>query len=183
MSLETRRLLLREFVEADAEATNVYERDPEVVRYTSHGTRSLEESRAYIRRILDAANETPRSVYDFALLRKDDMRLIGRCGFRIASHEQREAMLWYVLDRAAWGNAYVAEAARAVLSFGFDRLRLHRFFVDIDPRNTASLRVAEKLGMRREGHFIENALVKGEWTDTIICGLLDREHRANFGQA
>ena len=177
MRLDTERLLLRAFAETDAEAANVYERDAEVVRYASHGVRSLDESRAHIRAILDAARADPRSVYDFAVVRKDDTRLVGRCGFRITSFEQREAMLWYVLDRACWGRGYIVEAARAVLVFGFDALKIHRFFADIDPRNTASLRVAEKLGMRREAHFVENAWVKGEWTDSIIYGLLDREHR------
>lgn len=139
MILETPRLVLREFTEADADDANVYERDPEVVRYASHAARSLDESRAHIRGILEAERADPRSVYDFALVRREDGRLIGRCGFRITSFEQREAMLWYVL--------------------------------------AASLRVAEKLGMRREAHFIENAFVKGEWTDSIIYGLLDREGR------
>jgi RimJ/RimL family protein N-acetyltransferase len=86
-------------------------------------------------------------------------------------------MLWYVVDRACWGRGYSVEAARAVLAFGFGELDIHRFFADIDPRNAASLRVAEKLGLRREAHFIENVFVKGEWCDTIIYGLLAREHR------
>lgn len=178
MHLETERLVLREFTEADAEAANVYERDPEVVRYTSHGPRSLDESHAYIARVLDDARAEPRGVYDFAVVRREDMRLIGRCGFRITSFDQREAMLWYILDRASWGRGYIVEAARAAVGLGFETLRIHRFFVDIDARNAASLRVAEKLGMRREAHFVENAWVKGEWTDSIVFGLLDREHRA-----
>jgi len=173
--LETKRLVLRPFTEDDANAANTYERDVEVVRYASHGVRSLAESRAHIRGILEAELATPRSVYDFAVVRRDDARLIGRCGFRVTSFEQREAMLWYVIERSCWGRGYSVEAARAVLAFGFDELHIHRFFADIDPRNTASLRVAEKLGMRREAHFVENALVKGEWTDSIIYGLLDRE--------
>jgi aminoglycoside 6'-N-acetyltransferase len=65
-----------------------------------------------------------------------------------------------------------------VLAFGFEELRLHRVFVDIDPRNSASLRVAEKLGLRREGHFVETTWTKGEWTDTVVFALLDREYRA-----
>src|SRR5206468_12269282 len=99
----------------------------------------------------------PRTVYDFALVRRDDARLIGRCGFRITNLEQREAMLWYVLERASWGHGYIAQAARSVLAFGFDMLGLHRFFVDIDARNAESLDVAEKLCMRREAHFVDNA--------------------------
>ena len=83
-----------------------------------------------------------------------------------------------VSDPTVWGQGYVTEAAQALLTFAFEQLSLHRIFVDIDPRNTASLRVAEKLGMRREAHFVENAWVKGEWTDAIIMAILAREHHA-----
>jgi RimJ/RimL family protein N-acetyltransferase len=59
--------------------------------------------------------------------------------------------------------------------FRFGTLDLHRVYVDVDARNRSSLRVAEKLGMRREAHFVENAWVKGEWTDSVIYALLARE--------
>jgi RimJ/RimL family protein N-acetyltransferase len=177
MELLTPRLLLREFVEGDAVDVNVYESDPEVVRFQSHGARSLAESLAYIQRVIAESREIPRRLFDLAVVRRENW-LIGRCGLNVTSLEQQEAMLWYILDRRHWGRGYITEAARALLAFGFDELGLHRVFVDIDARNAPSLRVAEKLGMRREAHFVENLRVKGEWTDSIILGILDREYRS-----
>jgi RimJ/RimL family protein N-acetyltransferase len=84
-------------------------------------------------------------------------------------------MLWYVLRRDLWGNGYIPEAARALVDFGFRSLKLHRVLVDCDPGNLASLRVAEKLGLRREAHFIENYWFKGAWCDSVICAVLERE--------
>ena len=46
------------------------------------------------------------------------------------------------------------------------------------PRNTASARVLEKLGMRREAHLVENEWVKGEWQSELVYALLARECRA-----
>lgn len=177
MRLETPRLVLREQLLEDAEETNVYERDPEVVRYQTHHPRTLEESRAYIADVLAESARTPRALFDLAVVHREEGCLIGRCGLRVTDVGQREATLWYVLDRRRWGQGFTVEAARALLAFGFDELGLHRVFVDVDPRNLASARVAEKLGMRREAHFVENALLKGEWTDSVIFGLLDREWR------
>lgn len=177
MLLETPRLLLREQTLEDAEATNAYERDPDVVRYQTHGPRTLEESRAYIAAVLVESARTPRTLFDLAVVHRGEGCLVGRCGMRVTDAAQREATLWYVLDPRRWGQGYTVEAARAVLDFGFSELGLHRFFVDVDPRNHASARVAEKLGMRREAHFVENAFLKGEWTDSVIYGLLDREWR------
>lgn len=176
--LTTPRLLLREFEEEDWRATHPYESDPEVVRYALHGVRTPEESRDYIRRTRALARETPRDVYDLAMVLKDEGRLIGRCGFRITDREQREAMLWYILDRSRWGQGYATEAARAVLDWAFSTLPLHRFFADCDPRNPGSFRVMEKLGMRKEAHFRENVFVKGEWCDSVIYAVLDHEWRA-----
>jgi RimJ/RimL family protein N-acetyltransferase len=51
-------------------------------------------------------------------------------------------------------------------------------WADCDPRNPASVRVMEKLGMRQEAYFRENAFIKGEWCDSLIYALLDREWRA-----
>ena len=106
-------------------------------------------------------------------------RMIGRCGLKITDPESREGALWYVLHPALWGRGYITEAARALLAFGFTELDLHRVFVDCDPENIGSARVAEKLGMRREAHFVENAWLKGEWRDSLIYALLDREWRAD----
>src|SRR4051812_37457874 len=179
MDLHTPRLLLREFVESDAAEANRYEADPVVVRYAPHGPRSLADSLAYIQGVRAEARAPSRRIFEFALMRTEDARLIGRAGMKLSEVEQNEAMLWYVLARRAWGQGYAVEAARAVLAFGFEQLRLHRILVEIDPRNAASLRVAEKLGLRREGHFLETRWAKGEWTDSIVFALLDREYRAH----
>jgi len=183
MALHTPRLILREFVESDAALVNRYEADPAVVRYASHGVRSFAESLANIQAVRAQAQGKARGMFEFALVKSADAQLIGCCGMKLSDSEQSEAMLWYVLAREAWGQGYAAEAGRAVLGFGFEELRLHRIFVDIDPRNRASLRVAEKLGLRREGHFLEVTWLKGEWTDSVVFALLDREYRAQAFKA
>jgi RimJ/RimL family protein N-acetyltransferase len=62
-----------------------------------------------------------------------------------------------------------------MVEFGFRELGLHRMWADCDPDNVGSWRVLEKIGMRREGHLRENALVKGAWVDSLIYAVLERE--------
>lgn len=62
-----------------------------------------------------------------------------------------------------------------MLRLGFDGLNLHRITGRLDARNTASARVLEKLGMRREAHLIDNEHVKGEWASELIYAMLARE--------
>ena len=175
--LGTARLLLRDFVEADFVSTHEYESDQQVVRYQTHGVRTAEESLAYIQRVRAESQHEPRRLFDLAIVLRAEQELVGRCGLYVSNPEMREASLWYVLNRRYWGRGLVPEAARVLLAFGFRTLGLHRVYVDSDPRNVASMRVAEKLGMRKEAHFRENAWIKGEWTDSVIFALLDREFR------
>jgi len=177
----TERLLLRELTEADAPACNAYEGDPEVVRYTLHDVLTLDQTLARIRRIVAAAAAVPRLVHDFAVVLRgtpDEGRLIGRADFCVGQPEAHQAEIWWILGRAHWGRGYVPEAGRALLDLAFGDLGLHRVIADLDPQNFASARVAEKLGMRREAHYLENTFQKGAWVDTLIYAILRREWAA-----
>ncbi|MBS2030675.1 MAG: GNAT family N-acetyltransferase [Deltaproteobacteria bacterium] len=173
MELRTRRLLLRELDIADAEAANRYERDPEVTRYQSNDVCTLDESRDYIVRSLESARAEPRRVFDLAVTR--DGAFIGRAGLDVRDALNKQGMLWWVIDPAHQNQGFATEAAAALVDFGFELQGLHRIYVDVDPRNVTSIRVAEKLGMKREAHLRENAFLKGEWVDSMILGILDRE--------
>jgi RimJ/RimL family protein N-acetyltransferase len=181
MLLKTERLLLREFVDEDWSALHDVESLPEVARYQHFEARTVEESRAYVRGAVEGAREEPRLTYDLAVVLVGEDRLIGRVGLGITDREIGEAVLWYTLHPAYWGQGYGTEAARALVDVGFRELGLHRIWADCDPRNAGSWRVLEKLGMRREGHLRENAFIKGEWVDSLIYGILAREWGAMPG--
>jgi [ribosomal protein S5]-alanine N-acetyltransferase len=177
LPLLTDRLLLRDFVPEDWRATHDYESDPQTVRYQSFAPFSEAESRDYIERNLKHIAERPRRLYDLALVQRADGRLIGRVGLSLVAPELHEAALWYILHRDCWGRGLMSEAAQRMLALGFAELGLHRIWADTDPRNAASIRLLEKLGMRREAHFRENVFIKDEWCDTLIYALLGKEWR------
>jgi RimJ/RimL family protein N-acetyltransferase len=179
MELLTPRLRLREFEAADWRATWPYESDPEVVRYGLHDIQTPEQSLKRIQDSMAAALESPRRIYDLAVVLREDGRLIGRCGLKVVDAEQREGALWYILERAQWSKGYITEASEALLDFGFGSLGLHRVWADCDPRNAGSVGVLRKLGFRLEAHFRENVFLKGEWCDSLIHALLDREWTAH----
>jgi RimJ/RimL family protein N-acetyltransferase len=178
LPLLTDRLLLRDFVPDDWRAAHIYESDPQTVRYQSFGPFSEEQSRDYIARNLESIRARPRRLYDLAVVLREDDSLVGRCGLSQSAAEPDEAALWYILNRGYWRRGLMSEAARRLLRFGFEELGLRRVWADTDPRNAASIRLLEKLGMRREAHFRENVFVKGEWCDTLIYAILRREWQA-----
>lgn len=75
----------------------------------------------------------------------------------------------------AWGKAYMDEALRALLNYGFTELKLNRVEADIDPRNEASKKTLERLGFTREGYLPERWIVGDEISDTALYGLLHRD--------
>ncbi|WP_205502918.1 GNAT family N-acetyltransferase [Rufibacter psychrotolerans] len=174
MQLLTTRLLLREFKEEDWHFTHLYEANEEVMRYQTSQVRSSKESLEYIKSCIAEAREEPRSLYDLAIVLQSTQMLIGRVGMKV-DHDAEEAVLWYILNQTYWNKGYTTEAAAALMKFGFEELYLHRIWADCDPRNVASYRVMEKLGMRREAHFRENIFIKGEWCDSYVYALLDHE--------
>jgi RimJ/RimL family protein N-acetyltransferase len=68
-------------------------------------------------------------------------------------------------------------AASAVLDLGFGELGLNRVVARLDPRNENSAKLAVRLGMRQEAHFVRNEIFKGEWTDELVYAVLADEWR------
>jgi RimJ/RimL family protein N-acetyltransferase len=73
---------------------------------------------------------------------------------------------------------FATEGSILLLRLGFEVLGLHRIMGSCDARNTGSARVMERLGMRREAHFRESEIFKGEWGDELIYAMLASEWQA-----
>jgi [ribosomal protein S5]-alanine N-acetyltransferase len=173
--IETERLLLREFRAEDETAIHAYASDPEVVRLMIWGPNTPEQTRAFLQTTLKAQEQWPRPFVELAIELKAQRRMIGSVGLRVKDEANRAADIGYVLARDHWGRGYMTEAARAVLDAGFRQLKLHRVWATCDPRNRASYRVMEKLGLRREAHLIKDVLEKSEWRDSYLYAILAEE--------
>jgi RimJ/RimL family protein N-acetyltransferase len=112
-----------------------------------------------------------------AVLERESGVLVGDVVLMWHSREQRAGEIGYVLHPDFFGNGYATEAGAALLRLGFDELGLHRIVGRLDARNTGSARVLERLGMRREAHFVQNEFIRGEWTDELVYAVLASEWR------
>ncbi len=177
--IETERLLLREFRADDERAIHAYASDPEVVRLMIWGPNTLEQTQAFLQTMLKAQEQWPRPFVELAIELRGEGRMIGSIGLRVKDERNRAADIGYILSRSDWGCGYMTEAARAILNVAFRQLDLHRVWATCDPRNQASYRVMEKLGMRREAHFRKDAMKKGEWRDSYLYAILAEEWLAH----
>lgn len=172
--IATERLVLREMVESDWPALHAIVSLPEVVRYQTEDAFDEEATRATISLAIDGAAAEPRLLFDLAVTL--DGAMIGRVGMR-RGEDVRTASLWFEIAPLQHGRGYGAEAARAFLGYAFETVGLHRVSADCDPRNAASARVMEKIGMRREAHLVQNMFIKGEWCDSLVFAMLASEWR------
>jgi RimJ/RimL family protein N-acetyltransferase len=177
--IRTERLLLRPYAHGDVDALYAYQRLPEVHRYlyTEPRTRpeieALVAERADPARLAEAGLAVPR-VVELA----QTGELVGDLVLFWHSQEHKQGEVGYVFNPAFHGRGLATEAVGALLRIGFEGLGMHRIAGRLDGRNTASARVLERAGLRREAHLVENEFVKGEWTDELIYGILRREWEA-----
>ena len=99
--------------------------------------------------------------------------------FTVGNAEYSTLEIGWVFHPDVAGRGYASEAARVLMSVGFERMGAHRIFASLTPENTASVRLCQRLGMREEAHFVEDMFIKGRWEDTGVYAMLDREWSAS----
>jgi len=174
----TERLRLRPFNRGDVDAVYEYRQREDVARFLFDLPMTRETCAEAVQQRVGQI-----SLYDegdkiiLAVDRRADNRLIGEISLILRSEEWSQGEIGYIFHPEVHGHGFATEAARALLAFGFDEYGMHRIMARCDARNTASSRVMERLGMRREAHFREHMLVKGEWDEEFIYAMLGSEWR------
>ena len=170
-AINTNRLSLRWISAEDVDDVYTIYSDPEVMRYWS--TPPLADRNAASKLVSEIHESFKRrELLKWGIaLRKDDT-LIGSVTLFHPDFTHRRAEIGYALGRAHWGQGYMQETLKAVLTYAFEVLEFHRIEADVDPRNVASIRTLERLGFQREGYLRERWQVNGEIQDAIFYGLL-----------
>ncbi|MEU2062496.1 GNAT family protein [Streptomyces sp. NPDC013455] len=176
----TERLILRLFTADDVEDRYAYQALPEVARFLYRPPLTRE---GCAESIAARAGGTPWSadgdVLLLAVCRAEDPGVvIGEVVLTLVSARARQAEIGWVFNPGYAGRGYATEAARAVVSLAFGPLGVHRVFARLDVLNTASVRVCERLGMRREAHLVDNDLDGDRWGSEYVYAVLGREWRS-----
>lgn len=140
---ETARLLLRPFEERDLDEYAAIMADPEVVRYLGHEPMSRDD--AWRSMALHLGHERLRGWGNNAVVETASDRLLGRAGLWYPEGWPGLEVGW-ALGRFAWGRGFATEAAVAWRDWAFSTLGADELLSVIDPSNTRSVRVAERIG-------------------------------------
>jgi RimJ/RimL family protein N-acetyltransferase len=174
---ETSRLVIRRFRPDDWPDLHEYLSDPAVVRYEPYPVYTEAESQR------EAASRAGSEAF-WAVCLKEDGKLIGNLYFARQAFDTWE--LGYVFNRQYQGKGYAIEAARKLVDYAFREGGARRIIAMCDPRNEHSWRLLERLGMRREGHFLQTGYFKTDahgnplWHDTYEYAVLASEWPEKF---
>lgn len=172
--LQTERLILREIKKEDAPQLLILRSDPEVLRYVDkEPMRTLAEAEELIERIRDSFVKTDG--ISWAINLKGSNELIALAGLWRIIKEHHRAEIGYTLLPEYWNLGLMSEALKAIIDFGFNSMKLHSIEANINPDNKASIRTAEKMGFVREAYFRENYYFQGQFLDSAIYSLLNRQ--------
>ena len=162
--IETERLVLRELTEADFEAAREILGDARVMYAWEHGF-SDAETRAWIAENIARYRRDGFSY--LAAVERWSGALAGFIGPLVETVDGvRRTGVAYILGRSFWGRGYASEGAAASVDYAFDQLSASEVIAEIRPENSASRRVAERLGMTARESFVK--IYKGKEMPHLI---------------
>lgn len=173
--LTTPRLLLRRLKKSDYRDMYEYACNPDVTRFL---TWKPHPNPTWTMRYLAyvATRYRAGEFYDWAIILRENQKMIGTCGFTSFSYDHNSAEIGYVLNPSYWGRGIALEAVRAVMDVGFRVLNLHRIEAKFILGNEQSRRVMEKAGMTFEGYQRDAMYILEEYKTIGVCSILSPEY-------
>ncbi|MCH5208059.1 MAG: GNAT family N-acetyltransferase [Oscillospiraceae bacterium] len=145
----TERLGIRRFCPSDSEDFAEILTDPEVCHFEPSGVFPREKA-------LAEAAKLAKDERFFAVVLTENNKLIGKLYFKDMDYYGAYE-IGYTFNRSYWGKGYALEAVRGMFGFAFEKMNVRRIIAEADIKNTRSIRLLERAGMRREGVFIQSS--------------------------
>ncbi|MEV6383088.1 GNAT family protein [Streptomyces sp. NPDC051773] len=166
-------VVLREFTRDDAADVLVIIGDDKVTTWLSFDSRDRDQAVAMIEGTLERAQQEPRTEFYLGVTKRDDDHVIGFA--RIGLSGVQAGKLGYAIAAKEWGRGYATDAARALVTYAFKEIGLHRITAAIGPDNAASIAVVQQLGFAREGVLRDHVFTNGAWRDSVLFSVLAHE--------
>jgi len=171
----TERLRARGFTSDDVDVFVGYRADPDVARYQSWSDYTREQGEALVASMQGLEPGVPGEWLQIALEPATGGPIVGDLALHVDADEPRQAEVGFTLAPAEQGRGYGTEALTGLLDWAFPTLGLHRVVAVTDARNGPAAALLERLGFRREAHYVENVFFKGAWGSELLFAVLDRE--------
>ncbi len=179
--LSTRRLILRPLQAEDAETMFRYRSRPDVSRYQSWLPADVSEVRAFIEKMLGAPPGVRGTWLTLAITLRDSGIMAGDVGLHFPEIESTQLEIGITLSPAFQRRGLAAEALEEVCRYAFFTLGKDRLYASVDPRNKPSIRLLERVGMRKEAFLPGSIVIRGELVDDLVYAVKKSDFRPPAG--
>lgn len=173
--IETARLLINPLQVSDAPGIFAGRTNPTTNAFLPWKPKMVEEVEEHIRKALLIPPNTPESWHLLGTRLKESGELIGDIGIHFMGPQNQQAEIGYMVLEGHQGKGYATEVVQAVLGFLFSTYKKHRITAAVDPANSKSVQLLQKVGMRQEAHHLKSFWMDGEWQDDMIFAILREE--------
>mgnify|MGYP000507102768 CR=1 FL=1 len=172
--IATERTILRPIASNDNEKVFAYRSDSEINKFQGWIPKNIEEVNDFISKNPETMN-IPDSWFQLVIIENATQELIGDIGLHFIDKENFQCEIGCTIRKDDQGKGIATEVMRAIVNYLFNDLKKHRIVASIDPANINSIKLVERLGFRKEGHFKESLFIDGEWVDDIVYAILNNE--------
>ncbi len=174
MKLETNRLIIRPITIDDRSEIFNYRRDKETNKYQGWIPENLEDVEVFIRKTSAQINE-PNTWFQVVIIDKETQGIVGDIGIHFMDSDSKQVEIGCTLNKDFQNKGFATESLKKVIDYLFNELNKHRIIASIDPNNTNSIRLVERIGFRKEAHFVESLFINGKWADDLIYALVEKD--------
>lgn len=169
LEFSTERLTIRPFNRNDLQDVFTIYNNDDTCKYLLHDKWTHENMHERFNKKLENRVLTKETNLSLAVI--NDTKVIG--DLSVWYTDMKDTVeIGYSFSNEASGKGYATEAVSSLVKKLFVDFAVHRIQANLDARNKASQRLCERIGMRKEAHFIQDFWNKGEWTDSIVYGML-----------
>lgn len=162
----------------DVEEVHAIHSMPEVDRYNTVGIPAhINDTIALMKPIIADRHNRIQKQFAWIIRLKESLTFIGVCGLTQSADRFKIGEIYYNLLPDYWGHGYATDTAKALISFGFERLKLHRIEAGAAVENERSVRVMKKCGMSDEGIRRKILPIRGFWIDGCQFAILEDDVR------
>jgi RimJ/RimL family protein N-acetyltransferase len=174
MKFETERLIIRPIRNEDKIDLFEYRSDPVANKYQGWIPKHLIDAELFIENVSKQINITG-TWFQWVIIEKMTQKIIGDMGVHFLDPNGQQVELGITLNKDFQNKGYATESVKRVIDYLFNDLKKHRIITSIDPENTSSVRLVERMGFRKEAHFMKSLLINGKWVDDVIYAMIEED--------
>ena len=171
------RLLISKITNEDIANVHFKNSHPEVAEYNTIGIpEDISNTKQLLSSVLEANPSQLPTKLGWSIRLKTNNQFLGELGMSLSTAKYSRAEIHYSLLPSEWGKGYASESVKAIIKWGFEKLKLHRIEAGVATENDRSIKLLEKVGMTREGLCRKILPIRGGWKDNYMYAIIDEDY-------